>query len=40
VLLKAGPSQVLTSILKKIKDEINIIVLGTIEKIPKNKKNL
>ena len=40
VLLNAGPNHVLTSILKNIRDEIRIIVLGIIEKILKNKKNL
>ena len=40
VLLNAGPNHVLTSILKKIREDIKIIVLGIIEKILKNKKNL
>jgi hypothetical protein len=40
VLLNAGPSHVVTSILKKIREDIKIIVLGIIEKILKNKKNL
>ena len=38
--LKAGPNQVLSSILKKIADERSIIPLGIIENIPKNKKNI
>ena len=38
--LNAGPSQVLTSILKKIAEANNIIPLGIIEKRPKKRKNL
>ena len=38
--LNAGPSQVLTSILKNIADANRIIPLGIIEKRPKKRKNL
>lgn len=38
--LNAGPSQVLTSMLKKIADDIRIKPLGRIENKPKKRKNL
>ena len=38
--LKAGPNQVLTSILKKIAEAIRIIPLGITENKPKKRKNL
>lgn len=38
--LKAGPNQVLTSILKKIAEAISIIPLGITENKPKKRKNL